>query len=298
MSDTDYIKIYTDFLESHISLKKPIKIVCDCSNGTEGRTLEYLKKSNIPNLEIIPINDTPDPDFPAHGPNPLIAGATDQATKKVLETGADFGVIFDADADRAFFVDDKGETLPSFMIAILLFKNHTPPLVADEWVYQSLRHMNIFSEKDLIPSRIGTRYVKEVLKDARGSVAAEFSGHYYFKDFFNSDSGIFTMIKVANIVSGLKMKLSEFIQTLPEQYIKNDDIKLGQKKWSDIEPGIQQLAKSKNAKIETREGMTIDMGDTWVNLRTSNTEPLVRIIAGGTDQRAISELIEQIRGFV
>lgn len=296
----EYLKIYTDFLAEHISLKKPLKIVFDCSSGTEGAVVKSLQARNIPNLELIIINDTPDSDFKSHGPNPLLPGASDQASAKVLETKADFGVIVDADADRAFFVDNTGTMLSSFMIAVLLFKHFKAPYVADEWVYKSLEHMKLFSQEELFPSKVGTRFVKEVLKEKDATVAAEFSGHYYFKDFFGSDSGIFTMLKVASLVSELQESLSDFTTSLPPQYIQNEDISLKEsnKTWADIEPHVYVLAESLGAKIETREGITLDTGDTWANMRTSNTEPIVRMVAGGTDKTKISELIQKIRGLV
>ena len=98
----DYVSKYAEFLKKHIDIRRPIKIVCDVSNGTTGIVLERLV--GIPNMELVLINATPDPEFPTHGPNPLAPGATDMLSQKVLEVKADFGVAFDADGDRAFFV--------------------------------------------------------------------------------------------------------------------------------------------------------------------------------------------------
>ncbi len=289
MEKNNYIELYSEFLKKHIKLKKPLKVVADSSNGTAGLVLKTL--TNVPNLELILINDTPSGDFPAHGPNPLIPGAELDTVKQVLETKADIGVIFDADADRAFFVDNTGRRLSSFRISILLFKANKPPYVADETVFKSLEHMKIFNEKDLVPSKVGSFFVKQKLKEVHASTAAEFSGHYYFKEFFGADSGIFTMIQVLNILSELDTSLSEFILSLSPQYVKNDDIKLGEKKWSDVEPKVRAYAEQRKAKIETREGITLDFGDSWVNMRPSNTEPLLRLIAGGRSREDVAELI-------
>ncbi len=296
--NTNYTEIYADFLKSHIALKKPLKIVCDSSNGPAGMVIQTLQKLNVPNLELISINDTPDPDFPAHGPNPLKDNATDQASKKVLELGADFGVIFDADGDRAFFVDEKGTMLPSFMTSILLFKINKPPFIADELVYKSIQHVGVIPLESVVPARVGSRFIKEELKAHHASAGAEFSGHFYFKDFFGADSGIFTMIQVANTVSSLDTHLSHYFSSLKPHVVAAEEIKLGDKKWADIEPKIKAFAEAENIKVETREGLTLDTGSVWVNARTSNTEPIVRLIGGGATEGEVMEFINKLKALV
>jgi phosphomannomutase len=292
----DYFQIYADFLKKHFKLQKPMRIVCDPSNGTAGKVLEKL--TDVPNLEIILINDTIDADFKAHGPNPLEPGATDDAAKAVIEHKADFAAIFDADADRAFFVDDKGNTLPSFMTSLLLFKNNTPPFVADELVYKALEHTKGVDMNHIFPSKIGTRYIKELLNEKNAGAAGEYSGHFYFKDFFGSDSGIFAMLEVANTLSAIKEPLSEFRASLPPHEMLSAAIELGNKKWSDVEPKILAFAESKGGKIERREGITLDMGDMWLNMRTSNTEPVLKFIGGTSNHQKLTELIEEVKKLV
>lgn len=184
----DYFKLYAGFLEKSFSLEKKLKVIADCSNGTSGLALKEL--GAIPNLELILINDNPDPEFPAHGPNPLKEGSTKQLAEKVVKQGADFGAAFDADGDRAFFIDEKGEILSSFMIAVLLFKHRRAPFVTDELVYKSLEHLGVFKNGEVLRSKIGTFNVKSLLREKGASTAAEYSGHYYFDDFFKNDSGI------------------------------------------------------------------------------------------------------------
>ncbi|MBX4197726.1 hypothetical protein KW782_00120 [Candidatus Parcubacteria bacterium] len=292
----NYFTLYADFLKNHLTLKKNLKVICDCSNGTTSLVLNELR--DIPNLELVLTNDTPDPEFPAHGPNPLIHGALTGLSAEVIRQRADFGVAYDADGDRAFFVDELGELMPSFMVCVLLFKHFKPPYVADEWVYKSLEYIKVFPEKDLIRSKIGTRYIKEKIIEHKANAAGEFSGHYYYSDFFGSDSGIFSMIVMANIVSTLAASLSDFMKSLPEQYIENDDIKLGDKTWKDFEPKVRELAEGHKAKIETIEGITLDMGHIWVNMRPSNTEPLVRLAAGGKNLEEVKEFIKKLKALV
>jgi phosphomannomutase len=292
----NYIAMYIDFLKKEFSLVKPLKIIADCSNGPAGMVLKEL--THIKNLEIILINDTPDPDFKAHGPNPLVPGATKDAEEAVLKHKADLAVIFDADADRAFFVDNEGVTLPSFLTASLLFRSNPAPYVADELVYKSLEHTGIIDITQVVPSKVGTRYVKEKMKEHTASVAAELSGHYYFKKFFNTDSGIFATIQVLNILSKLPQSLAEYRKSLPKHELINEEIKLGTKTWVEIEPKIIQFATENKIKMETREGITLDTGDSWVNMRTSNTEPILRLIGGSKDLALMKDLLSKLRALV
>lgn len=293
----DYISKYADFIKKHADLKRPLKIVCDASNGTTGIVLERL--ADIPNLELTLINAAPDPEFPAHGPNPLVAGATDLLSQKVLESGADLGVAFDADGDRAFFVDDEGRLVPSFIIAAIWFSRSTPPFVADELVYLSLTTSGISKESDIIPTRVGSIFIKENLGKNNAALGAEFSGHFYFKDFFGLDSGIFSMIYTANILSQQNETLAQLHKGLSRQVLISSNIALKETTWE----GIREMLKRETVPIAKglfeREGLTIITENGWINVRASHTEPLIRISVGATakeiaerDMTLISNIIK------
>ena len=274
----DYISKYADFIKSHTDIKRPLKIVCDGSNGTTGIVLERLV--GIPNLELIFINTNPDPEFSAHGPNPLIAGATNMLSIKVLDAGADFGVAFDADGDRAFFVDNEGKLLPSFITAAIWFGHSTPPFVADELAYLSLTTSGIFNAQNIIPSRVGAIFIKEAMQKNNAILGAEFSGHFYFKDFFGLDSGIFSMIYTANIISQQDKPLAQLHRELSKQVLVNTDIKLQKTTWEKVKEEVKKQTTSITKNIFEREGLTLLTENGWINTRSSNTEPLVRISVG------------------
>jgi len=285
----DHISKYADFLKKHIDVKRPLKIVCDASNGTTGIILEKL--AGVANLELILINTTPDPEFPAHGPNPLLAGATDMLAKKVLEVSADFGVAFDADGDRAFFVDNKGKLLSSFITAAIWFNHSTPPFVTDELVYLSLTTSGICKEQDITPSRVGVIFIKEAMRKNNAILGAEFSGHFYFKEFFGLDSGIFAMIYTANILSGQNKTLAELHTEFSRQELVNINITLKKTTWPKVLEAVKKaaIADGISDKMFEREGLTLITPKGWINVRSSNTEPLVRISVGS----ATRELAEK-----
>jgi phosphomannomutase len=290
----NYIELYSDFLKKYIHLEKPIRLIADCSNGTTGLVLNAFK--DIPNLELSLLNANPDPEFAAHGPNPLAPGAANAVVAEIKAHPGSLGVLFDADGDRAFFIDEEGVLLPSFIIAILLFRHNQPPFVADETVYELLQHLKLFKPEDLYPSRIGSYFVKQELRKVGASVAAEYSGHYYFKDFFNADSGIFTMIQVLNTLSQMSVSLADFVRSLPPHALASDDMKIGLGAWPELQKKIEESFATAGARIEHRDGITLDFGEAWINIRPSNTEPLLRFIAGAPTQEAAQILVQKVKG--
>jgi phosphomannomutase len=208
--------------------------------------------------------------------------ATKTLSKKVLEVEADFGVAFDADGDRAFFVDNQGELLPSFVIASIWFSRSTPPFVVDEIIYLSLTAGNICKEQDIVPTRVGSIFIKEAMQKNDATLGAEFSGHFYFKEFFGLDSGIFSMIYTANILSQQNKTMAQLHTDLSLRHLFNMDIKLNKATWDRVleaaKKGTSTIAKS----TFEREGLTLMTENGWINIRTSHTEPLVRISTEAT----------------
>jgi phosphomannomutase len=291
----NYIETYAEFLKKYFDIKQPIRVVCDASNGTTSIVLEKL--TDIPNLSITLINNTPDGDFPAHGPNPLEEGAIDQLAQAVLAEKADFGVAFDADGDRAFFVDETGKMLQSFMTCILLFKNNKPPFIGDELVYQALKHVNLYTDEDLKATKIGSRFVKEAIKEFNASTGGEFSGHFYFEKFFGLDSGIFAFIEVANAVSAMDQTLSEFFASIQPHEQVNDSIKTEGKNTQELLNTIEAAYQTK-ATIKKLDGITLDMGQSWVSIRASNTEPIIRLISGAPTLAEAQKLVADIKALI
>lgn len=276
---TNYKKIYLDFLKKHIKVERPLKVVFDASNGPAGIFVKDLWKGTP--IEAILIHDDIDPDFKAHAPNPLLPGASDSCAKAILKHKADLGVIFDADGDRAFFLDNKGVMIPACFVTSLLFKESKPPFVADELVYQSLAMLKLFPEKDLIPSRIGAYFIKEKMKTEGAGAGAEYSGHYYFKDFFGADSGLFAAIKVIQALSEISESVSTWRAQFGEHKILTTEIHTDGKDMKTIYTEVEKKYKPLARRVDTRDGFTFVFDTYWINVRSSNTEPIMRIVSGG-----------------
>lgn len=294
MTNNKYLNLYIDFLSKSADVKKPLKIVFDCSNGTTGLV---LKKFKTPNSKFYILNSNPNGRFPAHGPNPLLAGAMGQLQRAVLKHKADLGVAFDADGDRAFFTDNKGRIVPSFTIAELLFLENSNPFVADLIVFKALEKLGITKEHKIFPSRVGTYFVKDLMRRKKATIVAEFSGHYYFKDFFYSDSGIITAIKVMNAVSQLSYSLADFWDLGAKGFsLVNFDVRV--KNQSRFLRKITEKYRKKAVEISKLDGITFDFGDSFLIVRPSNTEPLLRFFVGGKDGESVKKTKKEIKALI
>lgn len=291
----DYKNTYIEFLKKWIKVGRSLTVVFDASNGPAGMIIRDLFTGT--NINAIVINDEIDPDFKAHGPNPLMDGAMEECKKVVIENQADMGILFDADADRAFFLNDKGEVIHACFIIGFLKNEFKPPFVMDELVYQSVRLLNVVPDEHIIPSKIGTANIKENILKHKACFGVELSGHYFFSDFFNTDSAIFASIKVLNSLSKIDMKLSDWRKNFGEFETITKEIKIqDDKEMSLLYDDLERIYGTQADRVEKRDGITFVFPLYWINVRSSNTEPIMRIIAGGKGEirdkvREIEELI-------
>ena len=226
-----YQKSYLEFLNKFLFPNKMVKVVFDCSNGTTGGLLKNLKREK---LSTIFINEKPEGDFPAHGPNPLKSGALRDAQLTVKKQKADLGIVFDADGDRAIFIDDKGRMADPDAIGYLLIWNlKTKKIVVDETTSMLIRgkidKASGAEFYETIKSENGGYAIKNAMSKNKADFACERSGHYYFArrasnkgKLFYFDSGILAAIEVINAVSKLPYKLSDFLDLLPNYYRSGD----------------------------------------------------------------------------
>jgi len=327
MRNTKFIKIYADFLRRSIRLERPLKVVFDCSNGTAGIIIKKIinnelrikdtdknKKTIIHNSKFIILNSRPDGNFPAHGPDPLKPGATIQLQKAIKKHKADLGVIFDADGDRVFFIDNRGRFIDPDVIARLLIWHLKPKkIVIDVRTGWLIRKLPI-SHLQLLTSKVGHFFIKKLMRQKKADFGAERSGHYYFKisnfsinnprsrtsslrgkqqsAILYYDSGILAAIEVINAVSKLPYSLADFIDLLP-QYFRSSELNFkfnsgrnyadgdadlhGRKILKRIEKKLITRYSKPTTRLSYIDGLTIEAPHFWFNLRASNTEPLIRL---------------------
>lgn len=276
-----FLEKYAAFLRGHLKIKRPLRVVFDCSNGPTGLVLKkvFTKQKNI---AVKYLNDRPDGNFPAHGPNPLEPGAMKQLQKAIIDFRADVGAAYDADGDRSFFVDNKGQVLPSYLALYLLSRTSRLPAVADIMTYEAMKYAGLMPAKDIFPSKVGTRLVRETIKKHHAGVGGEFSCHFYFEELAGADSGILATAKILSAISVMPYSLNDFQRLLPnrvetEYYspeLKN--MEMSRKILAAFEKKYSRQALA----VSKLDGLTFEFPNGWLVVRNSNTEPILRIFIG------------------
>lgn len=284
---------YRAYLRKFLVDPRPMTIVVDASNGMAGRWFPIIF-SELPNLRVIPLNFEHAGDF-VHPPNPLVESNLDQMRAAVKEHNADFGACFDGDADRCILVDENGKTIRCDLLTALLAVQYLRRNPGAAVVYD-LRSSRIV--KDVVTNsggiprrqRVGHVFMKRAMAEAGGIVGGELSGHFYFRDFYNCDSGFLALIAVMNIVTETNQSLSALMQPF-ERYASS-----GERNFEnpDKDGTLQKiLAKYRDADIDQLDGVTVQYPTWWFNIRASNTEPLMRLnLEADTPQLVEAKLAE------
>jgi phosphomannomutase len=237
---------------------RKLKVAVDAGNGMVVIERPILEACGI---EMIPLYFELDGTFPNHEANPLKAENLVDLQKAVLDNGADLGLAFDGDSDRAAFVDEKGEAIGSDLATAL---------IAGALLDREPEHGGT-----PIRERVGHSFIKATLRQHHGIFGGELAGHYYFRDHFHADCPLMAVIEVFNLLRSKGKPLSELVAPL-HRYAKSPEINF---EVEDKAGMIAQLAERyKDAEIDYLDGITISYPDWWANVRPSNTEPFLRLV--------------------
>lgn len=285
---------YIKYLKNKFSNQnfKNISIVADFSNGAGAVAKEVFDKLKIKNKIIC---DKVDGKFPAHGPNPLIKGSTAMLSKEVKKQKADLGVVFDGDADRVFFVDEKGEFVKTDYAFALLARDALRKKKGK--CYVDLRFSRSVYEEigraggEAAIMRVGNHFFKDALKK-EGVIGAEYSDHIMYRENYSIDDGMYAALKMISIVANTKENLSEMVYPLI-RYFDSDEINF---KVKDKDKVIEFIKKRYSDKIEMElDGISVYTKDYWFNVRKSNTEPIVRLKVEATNNEILNRMIKKLK---
>jgi len=235
----------------------------------------------LPELEVVRCFFEPDGTFPNHEPNPLLPENREFIVAKTLEEQADFGVAFDGDADRCFFVDDSGEFVPGDFITALLAeavleKEPGAKIIYDVRASWAVPEMIERSGGVPLVNRVGHAYIKHRMREVDAAFGGEVSGHYYFRDFSQADSGVVPFLLMLELVSKRGKKLSEILRPFRERYFITGELNTP---VPDVAAKLQGLEQRFGAegRVSHLDGVSVDAEDWHMNVRPSNTEPLLRL---------------------
>ena len=270
---------YVDWLLAHGGDHAGLTFAVDCSDGSAG----ILAKRLFPGAVIL--NDTPDGRFPHHSPNPLKAEAREQLAATVRERGLDCGVIFDGDADRAMFVDERGAFIqPDYLIPVVAGTFREKGAVIHD-VRTSRAAIERLKEEGFTPvmGKVGHAYAKVLLRETGAICGGELAGHYYFRDFVHCDSGELAALRILSAFAAAKregLSVGAFMAPLLGKYANSGEVNF---EVADKPAAIARvLAVAETLAAETGrseiDGFRIEYAEGWISVRQSNTEPLLRLI--------------------
>ncbi|HMP72216.1 MAG TPA: phosphomannomutase/phosphoglucomutase [Kiritimatiellia bacterium] len=271
----DIIPEYIEHIREFADLKRPVRVAIDYANAMglfEGKVLEGL-------LDIDPLFDVLDGTFPNHEANPLVEETWEALQHKVREGEYDFAIAFDGDADRAGFMDEKGNIIPMDIITALiaemvLKRDKGAAILYDlrsSWAVKEIIEEN---GGRAVMSRVGHAFIKQQMRENNSVFAGELSGHYYFKENFFAESASLAALYVANLISDSEVPLSDLIKPI-QRYVASGEIN---STVSDPAAVFTRLVDAYgHGRRYDLDGLTIEFDDWWFNVRSSNTEPLIRL---------------------
>ena len=296
----DYVLSLVD-----ISKIKPFKIFADTANGMVGPFLELVSQK-LPNINFVKMFWDIDGNFPNHGGDPLLAENRIDIQNRVPTEGGDLGIMFDPDGDRFFVIDKHGRFIPGDFMTAILAKYFIEKHPGCSIVYD-IRASKVVPETiaacggKAFANRVGHTHIKARMKAEGAYFGGEVSGHYYFKEFFLCDTGLVTFIYLLEFLSTTNKPLDIIIDEMLAKYHISGEINSKVADVTSVLTKIESTYGSKTiAPIERMDGMTFEMGDWRFNIRSSNTEPLLRLnLEANTEDLMIQkrdELLSIIRG--
>jgi len=293
----DLLDAFADHIRSFVdvSLLRPLKVVADTANGMGGLVVPAVFSTLPFDLEVM--YGELDGTFPNHPADPIQPENTADLRARVVEVGADIGLAFDGDADRVFLVDEQGVGLSgsttTAIIAAGILDKHPGETVIHNLIC-SRTVPEVVEEHGGTPlrTRVGHSFIKQVMAETGAVFGGEHSAHYYFRDNYRADSGLIAALVVLEQLSVAGVSLSELRRPF-ERYADSGEINT---KVTDTAAVIERVAAHYADRPQDRmDGLTVDGGDWWFNLRPSNTEPLLRLNLEAPDRAACDERVAEVQ---
>jgi len=294
----EYISHALSFID--VSKVKPLKVVIDAGNGMAGLVMPRVFK-HLP-CTLIPLYFELDGNFPNHPASPIEPENMEDLQKKVRETGADLGAAFDGDADRMFPVDEHGDVVDGSMVTAivsqsLLRKQPGSTILYNLIVSKSVPELVQKMGGNAVRTRVGHSYIKAEMRRLNAIFGGEHSGHFYFRDNWFADSGLIALLITLELVSIEGKPLSELLKPLDKGARSgeiNSTVNDVQGKLQALEEHFGKQAQS----IDHLDGITLDFGDWWFNVRPSNTEPLLRLNVEANSRELMEQKRDEVLAFI
>lgn len=300
IADQDVLVDYGAFLRSLVDTSglRPLRVAVDAGNGMAGHTAPAVL-GVIDSITLLPLYFELDGSFPNHEANPLDPANLVDLQAYVRDTGADIGLAFDGDADRCFVVDERGQPVsPSTVTALVAARELNREIGATiiHNVITSRAVPELVAERGGTPlrSRVGHSYIKALMAETGAIFGGEHSAHYYFRDFWGADSGMLAALHVLAALGEQSRPLSELTADY-QRYESSGEINFTVVDSSACVEAVLKSFGNRIVSIDHLDGVTVDLGDdSWFNLRSSNTEPLLRLNVEGRSVGDVDAVVRQV----
>ncbi|MFJ5712734.1 phosphomannomutase/phosphoglucomutase [Streptomyces sp. NPDC093105] len=303
VTERDTLADYAAHLKALVDLTaiRPLKVVVDAGNGMGGHTVPTVF-DGLP-LDTVPMYFELDGTFPNHEANPLDPKNIVDLQARVVAEGADLGLAFDGDADRCFVVDERGEPVsPSAITALVAARElaKTPGGTIIHNLITSWSVPEVVRENGGTPvrTRVGHSFIKEEMAKSGAIFGGEHSAHYYFKDFWNADTGMLAALHVLAALGGQQGTLSDLVAVY-DRYTGSGEINSTVADQAAKTAEIKAVyADGDGITLDELDGLTVSSADWWFNLRPSNTEPLLRLNVEARDEATMAKIRDEVLALV
>jgi len=306
VSDGSCMKAYIEHLLSYVVLTsfKPMKLVVNAGNGSAGLVIDAIEREfsqrDIP-ITFIKIHHQPDGTFPNGIPNPLLPENRADTANAVIEHQADMGIAWDGDFDRCFLFDEKGRFIEGYYIVGLLaeaFLTSEPKAKIIHDPRLTWNTIDIVTKKGGIPvlCKTGHAFIKERMRAENAIYGGEMSAHHYFRDFAYCDSGMIPWLLIIGLLSDKNQPLSSMLEERIRAYPSSGELNFSVVNPAMVIAAIVEKYKLQALSIDETDGVSLEFGDWRFNLRSSNTEPLIRLnVESRADQALMQKMTAQLR---
>ncbi len=300
VTDKDVLADYGTFLRSLVNTTdlRPLRVAVDAGNGMAGHTAPAVLGA-IDSITLLPLYFELDGTFPNHEANPLDPANLVDLQNYVRETGADIGLAFDGDADRCFVVDERGRPVSPSTVTSLVAARELGREIGATVIHNVITSRavpELVTERGGTPlrSRVGHSYIKALMAETGAIFGGEHSAHYYFRDFWGADSGMLAALYVLAALGEQDRPLSELTADY-QRYESSGEINFTVADAPACVDAVLKTFASRIQSIDHLDGVTVDLGDgSWFNLRSSNTEPLLRLNVEGRSIEDVDAVVAQV----
>lgn len=294
---------YCDYVLSWIkNIKiKPFKIVINANFGYAGKIFKRVVQTGGLPIELVELNCEPNGNFPKGRPDPFVPENRTEFSQLVKSSGADFGIAWDADADRVFFCANGGAFLEPYYLNTILIREMLKKFPGEKIIYDpryswALIEAIKVSGGEPIPVRVGHSYIKESMRKNNALYATESSGHTYYRDYWYADSGMIPVMQILEFLSTNEIKLSDAVKSVMEKYFISGEIN---SEVQDKESKLEEIEKRySDAIISKLDGIGIEYPDWRFCVRPSNTEALLRLTLEAKSEKIMQQKRDEVLSLI